>query len=295
MRRVVLCVVATTMMVCVSSASAAAPANDNYANAVALEGPAGTVSGTTIDATSEPGEPCAIEVWGCGPSVWYTWQTAATTPTLVSFDTCNVAYDSTLQVFTGNSLATLQVVAEDDGACGLGSQVLFAAAPGTTYSIRVGGFGLNRGTFQLQHPEGSSSNTPPDCSAAAASPSSLTTSASGKQFRQVTLGGATDLDGETPSFQIDSVTQDEPVTGKGDDTSPDAATGANSNQVQLRAEANPQRNGRVYRVAYTVSDGNGGTCTGVEKVSVARKKGQTAIDDGNTAAWNSFSGAQVTP
>ena len=111
----------------------------------------------------------------------------------------------------------------------------------------------------------------------------------------MTLGGATDLDGDTLSFQIDSVTQDEPVTGKGDDTSPDAATGTNSSQVQLRAEANPQRNGRVYRIAYTVFDGNGGTCTGVETVSVARKKGQTAIDDGNTAAWNSFSGAQVTP
>jgi len=91
------------------------------------------------------------------------------------------------------------------------------------------------------------------------------------------------------------VTQDEPVTDKREATSPDAATGANSNQVQLRAEANPQGNGRVYRIAYTVSDGNGGTCTGVETVSVARKKGQTAIDDGNRAAWNSFTGAQVTP
>lgn len=296
--------VACALVAWTAPAAAAAPANDDFADAVALTGSAGNVSGTTVDATSEDGEPCSFEAWGCYASVWYTWQTPATTTTQMSFDTCDTSYDSTLQVFTGDSLATLELVTEDDGACGLGSRVDFAANPGTTYSIRVGGYGLSRGNFQLRYCEGApsspgapgavcSSNTRPDCSAVAASPSSLT--ASGKQFQQVTLGGATDLDGDTLSFQIDSVTQDEPVTGKGDDTSPDAATGTNSNQVQLRAEANPQRNGRVYRIVYTVSDGNGGTCTGVEKVSVARKKGQTAIDDGNTAAWNSFSGAQFTP
>jgi len=158
MRRVVLCVVATTMMVCVASASAAAPANDNFADAEALAGPAGTLSGTTIDATSEPEEPCDFDVWGCGASVWYTWQTAATTTTQVSFDTCVNSYDTTLQVFTGNSLATLQIVTEDDGGCFRGSRVDFAAAPGTTYSIRVGGYGTSAGTFGLQHPSG---NTPP--------------------------------------------------------------------------------------------------------------------------------------
>ncbi len=134
--------------------AAAAPANDNFSNAEALAGPDGTVSGTTIGATSQPGEPCAIEVWGCGPSVWYTWQTPAATTTQVSFDTCPAAWDTTLGVFTGNSLATLEAVAEDDGACGLGSRVDFAAIPGTTYSIRVGGYGFRSGTFHLGHCEG---------------------------------------------------------------------------------------------------------------------------------------------
>ena len=283
--------------------AAAAPANDAFADAAALAGPAGIESGSTVSATSEVGEPCEIEVWGCGASVWYTWQTPAATTTPVTFGTCALdAWDTTLQVFTGNSLATLELVTEDDGACGLGSRVDFDATPGTTYSIRVGGYGTRSGAFQLKWCDGGSpsqnfvvcpSNTPPDCSAVAASPSLLT--APGKQLQQVTLSGATDFDGDTLTFQIGSVRQDEPVTGKGDDTSPDAASGTNVNQVRLRAEANPQRNGRVYRIAYTVSDGNGGTCSGVEKVSVERKKGQTAIDDGNTVAWNSFSGAQATP
>jgi hypothetical protein len=68
----------------------------------------------------------------------------------VSFDTCATSYDSTLQVFTGNSLATLETVAESDGGCGLGSRVVFVANPGTTYSIRVGGGPFSSsGNFQL--------------------------------------------------------------------------------------------------------------------------------------------------
>jgi hypothetical protein len=120
----------------------------------------------------------------------------------------------------------------------------------------------------------------------------------------ITLSGATDPDGDTLSYRIDGVTQDEYVTGVGDDTSPDAAltaAGADSNQVLVRSEANPQFNGRVYRIAYTVSDGQGASCSGsagptgttTAKVSVPRKKGTSAIDDGNAASWDSFTGAPV--
>ena len=121
----------------------------------------------------------------------------------------------------------------------------------------------------------------------------------------VTLSGATDPDGDTLSYQIDAVTQDEYVTGVGDDTSPDAAltaAGADSNQVLVRSEANPQFNGRVYRIAYTVSDGQGGTCSGTAgssgtttaKVGVPRKKGTPAIDNGDATSWNSFTGARIS-
>ena len=136
-------------LVYASPAAAAAPANDNYANAVALAGAPETVSGATIDATSEPEEPCDDFTFRCGPSVWYTWQAPATA-TWWSFDTCATSYRSTLQVFTGNSLATLVPVFESDGGCGLGSRVVFPATPGTTYSIRVGpGFFSTSGTFEL--------------------------------------------------------------------------------------------------------------------------------------------------
>jgi hypothetical protein len=42
----------------------------------------------------------------------------------------------------------------------------------------------------------------------------------------------------------------------------------------------------VYRIAYTVSDGRGGTCTGVEKVGVPLKKGKTARE--TAKSYSSF-------
>jgi FG-GAP-like repeat len=148
-------------------------------------------------------------------------------------------------------------------------------------------------------------NFPPVCAGVTASPSSFLP-ATRDQMKLVTLSGASDPERDTLSFHIDAVSQDEPVSGSGvgDDTSPDAAltaAGANSNQVFVRAERNPMSNGRVYRIAYTASDGHGGSCSGTAgvggnttaKVSVPRKKGQTAVDDGNTASWNSFTGARV--
>jgi hypothetical protein len=133
-------------------------------------------------------------------------------------------------------------------------------------------------------------NTPPDCSGVTAAPSTLST---GGMFVLVTLSGATDTDGDELSFHIDGVTQDEPVFGPPGTTDPDAkytSAGADSASVLLRAEKDPKRNGRVYFIAFTVSDGTD-TCSGVARVSVPRKKGVAAIAD--SSRWNSFTGAPV--
>jgi hypothetical protein len=61
----------------------------------------------------------------------------------------------------------------------------------------------------------------------------------------------------------------------------------------VRSEANSHFNGRVYRIAYSVSDGNGGKCSGTTKVEVQRKKGVPAVDDGDIASWDSFTGAAL--
>jgi hypothetical protein len=146
-------------------------------------------------------------------------------------------------------------------------------------------------------------NRLPDCSSVTAAPASIWPQTRDK-MALITLSGATDLDGDTLAYHVDGVTQDEPVSGVGDDTSPDAAltaAGADSNQVLVRTEANSRFDGRVYRIAYTVSDGNGGSCSGTAgpggdttaKVGVQRKKGVSAVDGGDTASWDSITGAPV--
>lgn len=146
------------------------------------------------------------------------------------------------------------------------------------------------------------SNQSPSCTGVTASPDVL--SPATREMNLISLSGATDPDGDPVSYQIDGVSQDEPVTARGDDTSPDAeltGAGASSNEVFVRAERNPQLNGRAYRIAYTASDDKGGSCSrtaGVgggtnAKVAVPRHKKQAAVDDGDTNSWDSFTGAQV--
>ena len=68
------------------------------------------------------------------------------------------------------------------------------------------------------------------------------------QFVPVKLSGATDPDGVPVTIAVGGVTQDEPLNSTGD--------------------------GRVYRVAFTVDDGKGGTCTGSAKVTVPKSQGR---------------------
>jgi dipeptidyl aminopeptidase/acylaminoacyl peptidase len=118
-------------------------------------------------------------------------------------------------------------------------------------------------------------NRPPDCSGVAASRPVLTTA--NHRLVPITLDGATDPDGDPVTLTIDGVTQDEPVVSRTDNTSPDAVDQGDG-QLRVRAERNPHGDGRVYRIAFTASDGKGGSCSGTATVSVARKQRKAAID-----------------
>jgi hypothetical protein len=118
---------------------------------------------------------------------------------------------------------------------------------------------------------------PPDCSGVTATPDVLLPPAR-DAFRVVTLAGAVDPDGDPTVFSIMRVTQDEPVTGSGDDTAPDARRLPAPDALELRPERNPMGDGRVYRIRYTVFDGRGGNCRGAARVSVPRHRDAPAID-----------------
>lgn len=121
------------------------------------------------------------------------------------------------------------------------------------------------------------SNRSPDCSTATASPDELWPP--NHKLRTVTVGGVTDPDGDPVTITIDGVTQDEPTNGLGDgDQSPDAADGATSDSVMIRAERSGLGDGRVYHIEFTATDDRGGSCTGDVTVSVPHDRSSPAVD-----------------
>ncbi len=131
------------------------------------------------------------------------------------------------------------------------------------------------------------SNNPPDCSKVGPAPALLWPP--NHQYRPIALVGATDPERDQVTLTITGVTQDEPLNGRGDgNTSPDAKRATPSNQVYVRSERSGLSDGRVYRIAFTGSDGKGGTCSGTAlAVAVPHGRGSTAVDSA-PSSYNSF-------
>jgi hypothetical protein len=132
-------------------------------------------------------------------------------------------------------------------------------------------------------------NQAPDCSGVAESAKLLWPP--NHEFRLITLGGATDADGDAVTLTIAGITQDEPVNEGGDgNTSPDAKSGPASNQVYVRSERSGKGDGRVYRISYSASDGKGGVCSGSAIVGVPhdQNSGSKPVDSGKL--YDSFGG-----
>lgn len=131
-------------------AHAAAPSNDTFAGATVLTGTSATVTGSNVEATAEAGEPTETS-WGdpVSATVWFRWTAPVTGYYAIS--TGGSDFDTTLNVYTGGSLSTLDTVAlNDDGLGDATSDTGFAAAAGTTYDIQVGGTGTaTTGNVQL--------------------------------------------------------------------------------------------------------------------------------------------------
>jgi len=119
-------------------------------------------------------------------------------------------------------------------------------------------------------------NRAPVCTAVRASDGSLWPP--NHQMELIQLSGATDPDaGDSVSYAIVSVRQDEPLLGGGSGNfSPDARL-ASGGAVYLRSERDGTGDGRVYTIAYRVSDTNGASCTGTVTVTVAHDQAHGAI------------------
>jgi len=120
-------------------------------------------------------------------------------------------------------------------------------------------------------------NAPPDCRQLAASPNRLWPP--NHKLRVVSVSGATDPEGDDLTTVVTGVTQDEPVNGLGDgDTAPDAVLGPASHQVRLRAERSGTADGRVYRIAVTVTDEFGLSCSSTVRVAVPHDLDHPPVD-----------------
>jgi hypothetical protein len=130
------------------------PANDNFANALAITGLSGVTAGIdNTSATVESGEPSGSGVSNYH-SIWFKW-TAPNSGTVVFSTGTSVAtggghLDTTLTVYTGTSLGALtQVAVNDDNPDAppgppwdYTSKVTFSTIAGTEYHIQVGTYGI---------------------------------------------------------------------------------------------------------------------------------------------------------
>src|SRR5579862_3445611 len=138
-----------------SEARAAAPANDDFANAIALPAAGFKVSGTTVGASRELGEPDHATGSGTA-SVWYSWTPTANVT--AGFSLFGSNFDTVIAVYTGTSVSALTLVASNDDTFGNTSYVMFAATAGTKYFIAVDGFGVNAGNYVLTFAPASNDN-----------------------------------------------------------------------------------------------------------------------------------------
>jgi subtilisin family serine protease len=123
--------------------------NDDFTNALILTGVEGQLSGATLGATGESGEPNHAGVSSPLASVWYRW----TAPADGTFEviTFGSDFDTTLAVYTGSAVDALTEVASNDNFIISQSYVAFEATAGITYYIAVDGFATAAGQLVLTH------------------------------------------------------------------------------------------------------------------------------------------------
>ena len=186
--------------------------------------------------------------------------------------------DFTASINWGDSHASTGVVSGSGGSYSVSGTHTYAA--GGTYTVQISisddGGATASATTSIVVTIPVTGNQVPVCTAVTANPSRLWPP--NHKFRLVTLSGATDPDGDALTYQITGVQQDEPVVGP-DSTAPDAELGTAGNTVKLRAERRGSGHGRLYFIAFTVTDGRGGSCSGTVVVAVPHDHHQAHVPD----------------
>ncbi len=131
-----LSLVAAALLSLPAIAQAAPPANDAFADAQIVRA-GDRVTGTTADATSEPGEPATSSAL-VTRTIWYR-VTPTVTETL-RIDSCSSPRFAELAIYTGASVDALTEVAYTPSGCGSGGRFYISAIAGTTYHVRLAAY-----------------------------------------------------------------------------------------------------------------------------------------------------------
>ncbi|MCX7002262.1 MAG: hypothetical protein NTV22_03195 [bacterium] len=122
----------------------AAPSNDNFAAAWAIDGNAGNSNGSNVGATIEAGEPKHWSAGGPYHSAWWRYTAPAngllTVDTKGSYASGSTALDTTMAVYTGTAVNALARMNWNDDTFGPWSQVSLPVLRDMVYAIAVDGY-----------------------------------------------------------------------------------------------------------------------------------------------------------
>ena len=199
------------------------------------------------------------------------------------------ASDFTATINWGDGVTSSGTVNGSGGKYTVGGSHTYAGAGSYTVTVSIhddGGASTSASTkivVSLQK----LANAAPVCSAVHATPVRLWPA--NHKFVLIKLSGATDRDGDTLTYSITGVTQDEPVSGMGrGDQAPDAKRASSGNSVYVRAEDGAHGKGRLYFIAFKVSDGHGLSCSGTMTIAVPHSAKQKSVPN-SRKHFNSFS------
>ena len=134
------------------------PANDDFADRIVLASGTNQSTGANLSASLESGEPLNPSVAG-GKTVWWEWIAPASGDVTIS--TTGSSFDTTLAVYQGSSLGSLNLMGANDDSSGLQSAVTFSASAGAAYQVQVDGYAGAEGDIELNYPPpGSSTGAP---------------------------------------------------------------------------------------------------------------------------------------
>ncbi len=121
--------------------------NDDFSNALPIQGKVYSISWNNNLASKEAGEPAHAGNMG-GKSVWWKWTATDSGP--VTIDTEGSTFDTILGAYTGNNVSQLtEIASDDDSGTGLLSRIMFSAIKGRNYYIVVDGYNGRSGNLRL--------------------------------------------------------------------------------------------------------------------------------------------------